>query len=126
MTIDGYYGEVTRLTARYLVLKGQDGTEAIIPNEHVITSMVINHSYTDRRVRVEIPIQVSYQSDVELALQLMEEAARGALARVERSRAARRPQGVRRTAASISSSTRGSPIRKPAGAICAPISIVPY
>ena len=76
VTIDGYYGEVTRLTARYLVLKGQDGTEAIIPNEHVITSMVINHSYTDRRVRVEIPIQVSYQSDVELALKLMEDAAR--------------------------------------------------
>jgi small-conductance mechanosensitive channel len=76
VTIDGYYGEVTRLTSRYLVLKGPDGTEAIIPNEHVITSMVINHSYTDRRVRIEMPIQVSYQSDVELALQVMEEAAR--------------------------------------------------
>ena len=76
VTIDGYYGEVTRLTSRYLVLKGQDGTEAIIPNEHVITSVVVNHSYTDRRVRVDIPIQVSYQSDVELALGLMEEAAR--------------------------------------------------
>ncbi len=76
VTIDGYYGEVTRLTSRYLVLKGPDGTEAIIPNEHVITSVVINHSYTDRRVRVEVPIQVSYQSDVELALSLMEEAGR--------------------------------------------------
>jgi small-conductance mechanosensitive channel len=76
VTIDGYYGEVTRLTSRYLVLKGPDGTEAIIPNEHVITSMVINHSYTDRRVRIEVPIQVSYQSDVELALKVMEEAAR--------------------------------------------------
>jgi small-conductance mechanosensitive channel len=76
VTIDGYYGEVTRLTARYLVLKGQDGTEAIIPNEHVITSIVINHSYTDRRVRVDVPIQVSYQTDVDLALKIMEEAAR--------------------------------------------------
>jgi small-conductance mechanosensitive channel len=76
VTIDGYYGEVTRLTSRYLVLKGQDGTEAIIPNERVITSVVINHSYTDRRVRVDVPIQVSYQSDVERALVLMEQAAR--------------------------------------------------
>jgi len=76
VTIDGYYGEVTRLTSRYLVLKGQDGTEAIIPNEHVITSVVINHSYTDRRVRIDVPIKVSYQSDVERALVLMEEAAR--------------------------------------------------
>ena len=34
----------------------------------MITSIVINHSYSDRRVRVDVPIQVSYQSDVELAL----------------------------------------------------------
>lgn len=76
VTIDNYYGEVTRLTSRYLVVKGLDGTEAIIPNEHVITSMVINHSYTDRRVRLDVPIQVSYQSDVEAALQIMERVAR--------------------------------------------------
>jgi small-conductance mechanosensitive channel len=76
VTIDGYYGEVTRLTSRYLVLRGQDGTEAIIPNEHVITSVVINHSYSDRRVRVDVPIQVAYDTDVDLALTLMEQAAR--------------------------------------------------
>ena len=33
VTIDGHYGEVTKLTARYLVVKGLDGTEALIPNE---------------------------------------------------------------------------------------------
>ena len=66
---------MTRLTARYIVVKGLDGTEAIIPNESVVSSTVINHSYSDRRVRVDVPIQVSYQSDVELALRLMLEAA---------------------------------------------------
>ena len=75
VTIDGYYGEVRRLNARYMVVKGMDGTEAIIPNETVITSVVINHSYTDPRVRIEIPIQISYQSDVEMALKLLVEAA---------------------------------------------------
>jgi len=77
VTIEGRYGEVTKLTGRYLVVKGTDGTEAIIPNETVITSVVVNHSYSDRRVRVDVPIQVSYESDVGRALDIMLEAARG-------------------------------------------------
>ena len=76
VTIDGRYGEVTKLTARYVVVKSLDGTEAIIPNETVITSVVVNHSYSDRSVRVDVPIQVSYNSDVDRALELMLEAAR--------------------------------------------------
>jgi small-conductance mechanosensitive channel len=76
VTIEGRFGEVTKLTARYLVVKGGDGTEAIIPNETVITSVVVNHSYSDRRVRVDVPIQVSYSSDVGRALDIMLEAAR--------------------------------------------------
>ena len=75
VTIDNRYGEVTKLTARYIVVKGLDGTEALIPNESVVSSTVINHSYSDRRARVDVPIQVSYQSDVELALRLMMDAA---------------------------------------------------
>ncbi|HTS53495.1 MAG TPA: mechanosensitive ion channel domain-containing protein [Burkholderiales bacterium] len=77
VTIEGRYGEVTKLTGRYLVVKAMDGTEAIIPNETVITSVVVNHSYSDRRVRVDLPIQVSYASDVDRALELMLEASRG-------------------------------------------------
>ena len=77
VTIDNRYGEVTKLTARYIVVKGLDGTEALIPNESVVSSTVINHSYSDRRARVDVPIQVSYQSDVDLALRLMMDAANG-------------------------------------------------
>jgi small-conductance mechanosensitive channel len=74
VTIDDHHGEVTRITARYLVVKGLDGTEAIIPNETAISSTVINHSYADPQVRVEVPMQVSFDSDVELAIRLMREA----------------------------------------------------
>jgi small-conductance mechanosensitive channel len=74
VTVDGRHGTVTRITARYLVVKELDGTEAIIPNETAVSSTVINHSYSDPRVRVDVPIQVSYDSDVELAMRLMREA----------------------------------------------------
>jgi small-conductance mechanosensitive channel len=57
------------------VLRSPDGTEAIIPNETMVSSTVVNHSYTDRVVRIDIPIQVSYQSDLDLAMRLMRQAA---------------------------------------------------
>lgn len=74
ITADNRYGKVTNLTARYTVLKGLDGTEAIIPNETLIISSVVNHSYSDRKIRVKIPVQVSYASPLETAMHIMREA----------------------------------------------------
>jgi small-conductance mechanosensitive channel len=75
VTIDIHYGVVSDLRTRYLVLRKLDGTEVIIPNETMITNPVINHSFTDHKARVQMPIQVSYDSELELAMQLMREAA---------------------------------------------------
>lgn len=75
LTVDGRFGKVTQLTTRYLVLQNNDGTEAIIPNEILITSTVINHSYTNRQLRMGIPVQISYQSDLERAMEIMKQAA---------------------------------------------------
>jgi small-conductance mechanosensitive channel len=75
VTIDMHYGVVSDLRTRYLVLRKLDGTEVIIPNETMITNPVINHSFTDHKARVQLPIQVSYDSELEVAMQLMREAA---------------------------------------------------
>jgi small-conductance mechanosensitive channel len=75
VTVDHFYGEVTKLTSRCIIVRGPDGTEAIVPNETVITSTVINHSYSNRRILMRIPVQISYSSNLELALKLMLEAA---------------------------------------------------
>ena len=74
VTIDKYSGELTRMTARYVVVRGSDGTETLIPNETLVTSPVVNHSYSDRRVRVSVPLQVDFRADLQLALRLMKEA----------------------------------------------------
>ena len=60
VTIEKHSGQLDKMTARYVVVRGGDGTEAIIPNETVITSTVINHSYSDTRVCVTVPVQISY------------------------------------------------------------------
>ncbi len=77
VTVENRYGTVTSITSRYVVVKGLDGTEAIIPNEALITSTVLNHSYTNHEVRISIPIQVSYESDLKKATQIMLDAAQG-------------------------------------------------
>jgi small-conductance mechanosensitive channel len=75
ITVDNRFGVVSKLTARYVVVRGLDGVEAVVPNETLVTTTVLNHSYTSREVRLSVSVQVSYATDVELALRLMEEAA---------------------------------------------------
>ncbi len=75
LTADNRFGTVSGFTARYLILKGRDGTESIIPNEILITSTVVNHSFTDRKVRINMPIQISYNSELETAMRIMLESA---------------------------------------------------
>jgi small-conductance mechanosensitive channel len=76
VTVDNRYGMVAKVTARYVLVRSLDGVEAIIPNETLVTTTVLNHSYTDKDLRVGVPVQVSYDADVEQALALMEAAAR--------------------------------------------------
>ncbi len=75
ITVDTHYGVVSDLRTRYLVLRKLDGTEVIIPNEMLIINPVINHSFTDHKARVQLPVLVSYGSPLELAMQLIADAA---------------------------------------------------
>jgi len=50
--------------------------EMLIPNENLITSEVINWTYSDRNVCVKVPVQISYHDDPELALRVLLDVAR--------------------------------------------------
>ena len=67
---------MTALNARYVSLTTRDGTEWLVPNEDLITRRVIKWSYTHNRLRLLMPIVVSFYCDLRLAMQLTEEAAR--------------------------------------------------
>ncbi|MGA7178307.1 MAG: mechanosensitive ion channel domain-containing protein [Thiobacillaceae bacterium] len=75
ITVDSRYGQVAQINTRYTLLKGLDGTETIVPNEQLITNSVVNHSLSKPDVRVGLPIQVSYDTDLEQAKQIMLEVA---------------------------------------------------
>ena len=76
VTVDDRKGEVTSLTTRYVVLKSDDGTEALIPNDTFITSTVISQNFSDHRLRLILPFQISYTSSVEVAMDIMLNAAK--------------------------------------------------
>jgi small-conductance mechanosensitive channel len=75
ITVDNRHGVVSRLTSRYVVVRSLDGIEAIVPNETLVTTTVLNHSYSKRDARMTVSITVAYGTDLDLALRLMVEAA---------------------------------------------------
>jgi small-conductance mechanosensitive channel len=69
------FGWVQELRGRYIVVRDRDGVETLVPNQNLITNSVINWSYSDQRVRIRLPVHVSFQDDPEVALQVLIDAA---------------------------------------------------
>jgi small-conductance mechanosensitive channel len=73
--VDGRLGYVTRITTRFVVLKGLDGAEALVPNDLMISSTVVNQTYSDKQMWSSVSIDVAYGTELNLALGLMLQAA---------------------------------------------------
>ncbi len=71
ITVGDKFGWVEQLNARYVVLRNRQGVDTLIPNENLIITEVINWSYADPNVRLEVKIPISYQDDPEQAMALM-------------------------------------------------------
>jgi small-conductance mechanosensitive channel len=71
------FGWVQELRGRYVVVRDRDGVEMLVPNQQLISNAVINWSYTDPRIRLKLPIRVSYRDDPELALSILLAACEG-------------------------------------------------
>ncbi len=76
VTVGDRYGAVTKVTSRYVVVRSLDSVEAIVPNETMVTTTVLNHSLSARDARVAVQIQVAYGTDLEQALVVLNEVAR--------------------------------------------------
>ena len=76
LIVGEHYGVVTSIRSRYTVLRKLDGVEVIIPNETLISENIVNHSFSDRKARVSIEVQISYKSSVDTAFEIMLKAAK--------------------------------------------------
>ncbi|ODP38089.1 mechanosensitive ion channel family protein [Sphingomonas turrisvirgatae] len=69
------FGWVNKIGVRAVSVITRDGKEHLIPNENLMTQEVENWSFSDRNVRVRIPVGVGYETDLKLAQELMLKAA---------------------------------------------------
>jgi small-conductance mechanosensitive channel len=70
------FGWVDSMGARYISIVTRDGREFLIPNEDFVTQRVINWSYSNDEVRIDVPFGVSYASDPHKVCALSVEAAK--------------------------------------------------
>lgn len=85
ITLGDTFGWIRELRARFVSVVTRDGREYLIPNEDFITTQVINWSFSDRYVRLDVPFGVDYDSDPHEVTRLAIEAA-GSVDRVDSER----------------------------------------
>ena len=75
ISLEGTFGWIRELRARFVSVVTRDGREYLIPNEDFITQRVINWSFSDNLVRLDVNFGVSYDADPHKVRQLAIEAA---------------------------------------------------
>jgi small-conductance mechanosensitive channel len=73
--LDNFEGKITQINTRYTVVQAANGRESVIPNETFITQRVEHLSLSDKNVSVTSKLVVEHGTNVELARQLIIDAA---------------------------------------------------
>jgi small-conductance mechanosensitive channel len=76
ITLGETFGWIRELRARFVSVVTRDGREYLIPNEDFITTQVVNWSFSDQLVRLDVSFGVSYDSDPHQVIELAIAAAR--------------------------------------------------
>jgi small-conductance mechanosensitive channel len=74
--VDGVKGEVKQIGIRATIIETEEGSEAVVPNSELISNRFLNWTLSNRLHRVELPISVSYGTELPTVLRLLEKAAR--------------------------------------------------
>jgi small-conductance mechanosensitive channel len=74
ITVGDSFGWVESMGARYTAVITRDGREFLIPNEDFVTQRVINWSYSNDEVRIDVEFGVAYASDPHQVIALALEA----------------------------------------------------
>lgn len=62
--LGGVTGYVTAVDLRATTVRSFNGVEALIPNANFVENQVINWTYSNRRIRRELPVDIAYGTDV--------------------------------------------------------------
>ena len=68
-------GDVTDINIRSTTIRSLNNVSIIVPNSDFVSSNVINWSHGDTKIRLDIEVGVSYQSDLDTVLRSLREVA---------------------------------------------------
>ncbi len=74
VTVNNVTGKVSKIRIRATTIVNWDRQELLIPNKDIITGELINWSLSDPITRVKADVGIAYGSDVNKAMQLIQEA----------------------------------------------------
>jgi len=77
VTVGDKEGDVMEINIRSTTIRTLNNIAVIVPNSEFVSATVVNWSYGDQRVRLEIDVGVSYGSDLETVLRTLREVATG-------------------------------------------------
>ncbi|UCG67005.1 MAG: mechanosensitive ion channel [Deltaproteobacteria bacterium] len=75
VTVGGIEGDVMDINIRSTTVRSLNNIDIIVPNSEFVSSQVVNWSHGDRKIRLDIEIGVSYQSDLDTVLRSLKEVA---------------------------------------------------
>ncbi len=71
------WGDVLSIGTRSTRILTRDNREIVVPNSKIVDSQILNYSYPDPRIRLQVDISIAYSDDIEQAQQTITAAVRG-------------------------------------------------
>ncbi len=75
VTVGDTEGDVQKINIRSTTIRSLNNISYIVPNSEFISTTVINWSHGDKKIRVDLDVGVSYNSDLDLVLKVLKEIA---------------------------------------------------
>ncbi len=75
VTVGNTEGDVRNINIRSTTIRSLNNISYIVPNSEFISSTVINWSHIDKRIRMDLDVGVSYNSEIDIVLKALREVA---------------------------------------------------
>lgn len=77
LEINDVWGDVKHVNLRTTLIETPDGISVIVPNSKLLENEVVNYSYGNRKIRLQVPVGIAYGSDCQKAAEILVQVALG-------------------------------------------------
>jgi small-conductance mechanosensitive channel len=71
LEISGVWGDVKHVNLRTTLIETPDGISVIVPNSKLLENEVVNYSYGNPKIRLQVPVGIAYGSDCQKAAEIL-------------------------------------------------------